>query len=98
VAPEWAQRLPAIRELTVIGLTMDSALGGSEYFERFGIEVPVVSIDRSSEWFRRGVGGRTPMLLLIDSIGVLRFRGHGGQLPLALAYLEPDVANLDGSP
>lgn len=98
VAPEWAKLLPRLRGLAVVGLTMDSVHIGKAYLRRFGIEVPTISIDRDSEWFQRGVGGRTPVVLLFDSTGVLRFRGHGSQLPRALSFLAANMPSVDGIP
>ncbi len=83
VAPEWASHFgkqggEGIRR---VAITRDPPQTAASYAERFGWEVPILSIPDLVATDRRSfLLSRTPWLYVFDRDGALRFQGHGSSL------------------
>lgn len=85
VAPEWAKRFSADRNngsaVRSVAVTSDSIEPAVAYAERFGWTVDVLSVQELAPQSREySLVSRTPWVFVFDSIGVLRYEGHGSRL------------------
>ncbi|MCY3923372.1 MAG: hypothetical protein OXG27_13410 [Chloroflexi bacterium] len=93
VAPEWAEHLsadhtnrPKVRRIAV---TNDSVGAAAAYAERFGWDVDVLSVEKLTPADREfSLFFRTPWVFVFDSVGVLRFEGHGRRLEQMIHALD----------
>ena len=85
VAPEWAGHFtsaaPPGTKIRRIAVTRDLPEAAATYAERFGWEVDLISVARTSQSSRESfLVSRTPWIYVLDSDGVLRFHDHGAEL------------------
>jgi len=85
VAPKWADHFTADNDeepvLRRVAVTNDVVDSGVAYAERFGWEIDVLSVQGMEPGSREhSLLSRTPWVFVFDSIGVLRYQGHGSRL------------------
>lgn len=83
VAPMWADHFSADNQPVVrrVAVTNDVVESGVAYAERFGWEVEVLSVQDMKPGSREhSLLSRTPWVFVFDSVGVLRYQGHGSRL------------------
>jgi hypothetical protein len=82
VAAAWGSWMNTPRSgVTVVAITMDETEVGQRFADQWGWQVPVVSLipdDWSSPVSQ--LVRRTPWAWVLDSDGVIRYQGHGGDL------------------
>ena len=85
VAPDWADHFSEDRDnghtLRRVAVTNDSVNPAVAYAERFRWNVEVLSVQELRPGSREySLLYRTPWIFVFDSIGVLRYEGHGSRL------------------
>ena len=104
LAPKWAEHFSADSDsesiVRRIAVTNDSAESGLAYAERFDWKIDVLSVQQlTPPGLESSLLSRTPWVFVFDSVGVLRFEGHGNQLePLMQVVRELHTAANDVNP
>lgn len=83
VAPEWASHFgnQSGEGIRRVAITRDRPQVAASYAERFGWDVPILSMPDMAATDRRSfLLSRTPWLYVFDHDGRLQFQGHGSAL------------------
>lgn len=106
VAPEWASHFgqQSSEGIRRVAITRDRPDLAASYAERFGWNVPILSMpDMTATDRRYFLLSRTPWLYVFDHDGTLQFQGHGsaldrmGEIAASLAHPTTDAQEAPAS-